>query len=155
MEINVKIESADRKASMEIIGNNVLISSSGAAALLARGNQGTKSIAISNITSVQVKTGMIFVPGYINLSYAGGKEFQGGLMAATQDPDTLIFNRAITSDVEKFAAEINRHRASLQQTAVATTPSTADEISKLAELHKAGALSDDEFAAAKRKALGI
>ncbi len=32
--------------------------------------------------------------------------------------------------------------------------STADEVAKLVELHKSGSLSDDEFAAAKRKALG-
>jgi hypothetical protein len=101
----VKIESADRKASMEIVGDSVIISSSGAAVMLARGIQGQRSIAIRSITSVQVKLGTMFVPGYINLSYPGGKEFRGGVMAATQDPDTLIFNRAINAGVEKFAAE--------------------------------------------------
>ncbi|MES1170198.1 MAG: SHOCT domain-containing protein, partial [Leifsonia sp.] len=41
--------------------------------------------------------------------------------------------------------------------AVAETPATsaADEIKKLAELHAAGILDDEEFAAAKKKALGI
>lgn len=150
----MKIESADRKASMEIVGDSVIISSSGVATMLARGIQGQRSIAIRSITSVQVKLGTMFVPGYINLSYPGGKEFRGGVMAATQDPDTLIFNRAINAEVEKFAAEINRLRASLQQVA-GPTLSTADEVAKLVELHKSGALSDEEFAAAKRKALGV
>ena len=57
---------------------------------------------------------------------------------------------------QQFAAEINRRRASLQQvTGTTPPPSTADEVVKLVELHKSGALSDEEFAAAKRKALGV
>ncbi len=35
------------------------------------------------------------------------------------------------------------------------TPTAADEIKKLGELHQAGVLTDEEFAAAKKKLLGI
>jgi hypothetical protein len=147
----MRIESGDRKVSMEIVGDSIVISSRGANVMLFRGMQGQKSIPIRSITSVQVKLGTRFVPGYINLSYPGGKKFQGGLAAAASDPDTLIFHRSTNAAVEKFAAEINRLRASLEP---ASMPSTADEIAKLVELHKRGALSDEEFAAAKRKAIG-
>jgi hypothetical protein len=46
-----------------------------------------------------------------------------------------------------------------QQTAVpapraAAAPSMADQLNQLADLHKQGVLSDDEFAAAKAKLLG-
>jgi hypothetical protein len=150
-EMKVKIESGDRKVSMEVIGDSVVISSSGANVALFRGMQGQRSIQIRSITSVQVKLGTTFTPGYINLSYPGGKTFQGGLAAAAADPDTLIFNRRSNAEVEKFAAEINRRRTSLQ---AGTTLSTADEVAKLVELHKSGSLSDEEFAAAKRKVLG-
>ncbi|MBO0811185.1 MAG: SHOCT domain-containing protein [Microlunatus sp.] len=34
-------------------------------------------------------------------------------------------------------------------------PSVADKVKQLADLHAAGILSDEEFAAAKAKALGI
>ena len=88
----MKIESGDRKVSMEIVGDSVIISSRGANVMLFRGMQGQRSIPIHGITSVQVKLGTRFIPGYINLSYPGGKEFQGGLAAAASDPDTLIFN---------------------------------------------------------------
>jgi hypothetical protein len=142
----VKIESGDHKVSMEIVGDSVVISSSGANVMLFRGMQGQRSIPIRSITSVQVKPGTRFVPGFINLSYPGGKEFQGGLAAAAADPDTLIFNRKTNAAVEKFAAEINRRRASLQ---AGTMLSTADEVAKLVELHKSGALSDVEFAVAQ------
>ena len=39
--------------------------------------------------------------------------------------------------------------------AVAAPADTASELSKLAQLHDAGALTDDEFTAAKSKLLGI
>ena len=149
----MKIESGDRKVSMEIVGDSVVISSSGANVMLFRGMQGQRSIPIRSITSVQVKLGTRFVPGYINLSYPGGKEFQGGLAAAASDPDTLIFNRKTNAEVEKFAAEINRAPSSASRSG--TMFSTADEVAKLVELHKSGSLSDEEFAAAKRKALGV
>ena len=37
---------------------------------------------------------------------------------------------------------------------VAGSGGTADELAKLAELHSAGTLSDEEYAAAKAKAIG-
>jgi hypothetical protein len=152
VEDEVKIESGDRKISMEIVGDSVAISSSGVNVMLFREIQGQRSIPIRGITSVQVKLGTRFVPGYINLSYPGGKEFQGGLAVAAADPDTLIFNRKTNAEVEKFMVEINRLRASLQ---AGTMFSTADEVAKLVELHKSGSLSDEELAAAKRKAFGV
>jgi Short C-terminal domain/Domain of unknown function (DUF4429) len=147
----MKIESGDRKVSMEIVGDSVIISSSGANVMIFRGMQGQRSISIRSITSVQVKPATTFLPGYINLSYPGGKKFQGGIAAAAADPDTLIFNRKTNAEVKKFAAEINRLRASLQSGPMV---STADEIAKLVELHENGTLSDEEFAMAKRKVLG-
>jgi hypothetical protein len=43
----------------------------------------------------------------------------------------------------------------LEPAAGARTSSAADEIKKLGELHAAGVLTDEEFAAAKKKLLGI
>jgi hypothetical protein len=153
VEDKVKIVSGDGNVSMEIIDDNVIIDSKGANVALFRGIQGQRSITIRSVTSVQVRLGTAFLPGYINLSYPGGKEFQGGLAAAASDPDTLIFHRRSNAEVEEFAAEINRRRASIRQGAAGAL-STADELERLVELHKSGALSDEEFAAAKRKALG-
>jgi hypothetical protein len=150
----MKIESADATASMEIVGESVVIRSRGVAGMLARGIQGEKTIAIRSITSVQVKLGTMFVAGYINLSYPGGKEFRGGMLEAAADPDTLIFNRAINAQVQEFAAEINRRRAEAPTSSHTAAVSTADELAKLAALHKSGVLSDEEFSNAKRKIIG-
>ncbi len=42
-----------------------------------------------------------------------------------------------------------------QQQAAAAPASTTEELQKLADLHKSGALSDEEFAASKKKLLGL
>jgi hypothetical protein len=88
----MKIFSGDGNVSMEIVGNNVLINSRGANIAIFRGLQGEQSIAIQNITSVEVKPGGSFIPGYIHLAYAGARQFRGGLAAAASDPNTLIFH---------------------------------------------------------------
>ena len=58
-------------------------------------------------------------------------------------------------------ANQNAQISELQQAAVPPPPPAVDEndplvkVQKLADLHAAGALTDEEFAAAKAKALGI
>lgn len=149
----MKIFSGDGNVSMEIVNSNIIINSRGANVAVFRGMQGEQSIAIRSITSVEVKPGGSFFPGYIHLAYPGARQFRGGLAAAASDPNTLIFHPKSNVEVQEFAAEINRRRAGPQQVAKAAH-STAVELEKLVELHKSGSLSDEEFAAAKRKALG-
>jgi hypothetical protein len=61
------------------------------------------------------------------------------------------------SDQENLA-EDDQQQAAGQQPAPAQSaapgPSAADQLSQLSTLHQQGALSDDEFAAAKAKILG-
>ncbi len=42
-----------------------------------------------------------------------------------------------------------------QQAAAAPSANVTDELKRLADLHASGVLSDDEFAAAKKKLLGL
>ena len=51
-------------------------------------------------------------------------------------------------------AQIQQAQQQAQQAATAQ-PSTTDELQKLADLHKSGVLSDEEFAAMKKKLLGL
>lgn len=50
-----------------------------------------------------------------------------------------------------FAAQVN---SASQPEPAASGPDVAGQLAKLAELHQAGALTDDEFAAAKQRLLG-
>ena len=55
---------------------------------------------------------------------------------------------------EKYAAQACQQAAAAAPPPAATDP-TAEKIEQLAALHASGALTDEEFAAAKAKALGI
>jgi hypothetical protein len=151
-----KITTADDKASVTIVDEMIVFdqSSDVVNVLGGRGMQGRKSIPIRNITSVQVKRAGFLSPGYINFSYVGGKEFKGGLMEATRDPNTLLFNTERNDAVEAFAAEVERLRSLSQNSSTATTGTLADELTKLATLWKSGVLTEAEFVAAKQKLLG-
>jgi hypothetical protein len=77
---------------------------------------------------------------------------------------TAVSGRVQRRQAEKYASRdaniyAQREQAYEEQTAPPVAPaagggsSTTDQLKELAELHSAGALSDDEFAAAKAKLL--
>ncbi len=66
--------------------------------------------------------------------------------------------QAAAQDQAQQAAYDQGVAAAQQQPAAAPAPAEGDpmeEVQKLAQMHAAGILTDDEFAAAKAKALGI
>ena len=59
---------------------------------------------------------------------------------------------------ERRAQEAQQQQAAAQPAPQAAAPASTDstaELKKLADLHASGGLTDEEFAAAKKKALGI
>jgi membrane protease subunit (stomatin/prohibitin family) len=59
---------------------------------------------------------------------------------------------------ERRAQEAQQQQAAAQPAPQAAAPASTDstaELKKLADLHAQGVLTDEEFAAAKKKALGI
>jgi len=78
-------------------------------------------------------------------------------VAAVAGTATAVSGRVRRGQEQKYAAQ---DAAAAQAAAPAAAPAASDEdpmaqVQKLAELHKQGILTDDEFAAAKAKALGI
>ncbi len=78
-------------------------------------------------------------------------------VAAVAGTASAVSGRVQRNQQQKFAAQ---HAAAAQAAAPAAAPAASDEdpmaqVQKLAELHKQGVLTDEEFAAAKAKALGI
>jgi len=53
------------------------------------------------------------------------------------------------------AKDAEVQQAQQQAAAAQATPSTTDELQRLADLHASGALTDEEFAAMKKKLLGL
>jgi membrane protease subunit (stomatin/prohibitin family) len=78
-------------------------------------------------------------------SYAAGRAM--GRRAQEQEQEQEQASAAETQDQRISAPEG-------QQAAAASTGSSADQLGQLSTLHQQGALTDDEFAAAKAKVLG-
>ena len=77
-------------------------------------------------------------------------------VAAVAGTASAVSGRVQRNQQQKFAAQ----DAAAAQAAAPAAPAASDEdpmaqVQKLAELHKQGILTDEEFAAAKAKALGI
>jgi hypothetical protein len=77
-------------------------------------------------------------------------------VAAVAGTASAVSGRVRRGQEQKYAAQ----DAAAAQAAAPAAPAASDEdpmaqVQKLAELHKQGILTDDEFAAAKAKALGI
>ena len=135
--------------------DKVIIRKRGLANALASGMNGERTILIASITAMQLKSAGLITPGYILFSYAGSKPFMGGVLEATQDPDTFLFGRELNAQVADFKVKVEKIMRDAKQS-VPTSNSTAtltDEIRKLAELKQQGLLSQEEFEAAKRKLL--
>lgn len=102
-------------------------------------SSGTKEIAIPSITSIDAKSKM--VTDELKLTVSNGEielsKMPKGRASAMAD---------VVRDLMADAPSDGR-----------STPvgGAADELSKLAELHAAGVLTDQEFAAAKARALGL
>ncbi len=78
-------------------------------------------------------------------------------VAAVAGTASAVSGRVQRNQQQKYAAQ---DAAAAQSAAPAAAPAASDEdpmaqVQKLAELHKQGILTDEEFAAAKAKALGI
>ena len=140
------------KDEIEFDGENVIIRKRGAGNMLASGLNGDRSISIHSINAIQMKPGG-WVPGYIQFSYAGSKAFDGGLIAATQDPDAFVFSKSENSKIVEMKMAIEQAMRDSKRSANKSplAPSLADELGKLSALRNSGALTQDEFDSAKAK----
>ncbi|MDQ8040504.1 DUF4429 domain-containing protein [Cellulosimicrobium sp. XJ-DQ-B-000] len=122
--------------------------------------KGTKRIPVGSITAVQWKKPGALVNGYIQFTLAGGNErrasFGRQTYDAAGDENSVIVTKAqqevflqLREAVE--AAIVARHAPA----APAAPVSGAEEVERLADLHQRGILSDEEFTAAKARALGL
>jgi Short C-terminal domain len=80
----------------------------------------------------------------------GGGAYMVGKHAARNQADQQYMNDA----QDQRIGDLEQQQAAVPAPRAAATPSMADQLNQLADLHKQGVLSDDEFAAAKAKLLG-
>lgn len=100
---------------------------------------GSQSIPVEKVTSVAARRGIVFAD-----------------LTITTSNEEIKIEKVELSEADAFARVLrdrldNGHTGKQQS----TPPGGIDQLTKLAELHAAGMLTDEEFAAAKAKALGI
>lgn len=109
------------------------------------------------IQSVQFRKGGAFVNGFIQFGVMGDQEKQGGVLAAANDENSVIFSIDQNEQAEKIKDYIegiilNRSKGGQP---VVQQASAADEILKFKSLLDAGAITQEEFDAKKKALLGL
>lgn len=105
---------------------------------------GSRTISMDKVSAVSANKGMVF-----------------GAIEITTSNETIKVEKVAGTEADAFVAAV-RHQLdnpapSVAPEAPAAAPAggAAAELTKLAELHAAGVLTDEEFAAAKARALGL
>lgn len=136
-----------------LTGDGVTITRDGFFGFMTHGFAGSKTIPFASIKAVQFKEAGDLVSGYIQFTIAGGIESNGGLAAAAQDENSVLFRAGQNRAFAELRDEISRRVAAMHQPRAAGS-GTADELGKLLDMYQRGLLTDAEFAAAKAKVLG-
>lgn len=147
------------KTTVTLDGNFLRIKRKGALNLLNHGMDGEKSIDINNVSGVQMKEAGALTNGYIQFIFSGSKESKGGLFAATQDENTIMFakkEQKMADEIKAYVENIlaNKHSfvAAPQQE---TKADPVDEIRRYKALADEGIISEDEFQQKKKQLLGL
>lgn len=120
--------------------------------------KGEKRIPVQHITAVQLKPAGAVFNGYVQFALGGGDErrsqFGRQTFDAAGDENSAVFTRD-----QQPAFEQLRHYVEQRISAI-NTPQAAPqvgglvaELERLANLHRAGALTNEEFARAKQSLL--
>lgn len=123
--------------------------------LLLFGLKGNKEIQLRKISSIQYKLPGTITAGYIQFAFDGGAETKMGLMDATRDENSIMFNVQQRPAFDSAKALIERLMAEASQPQQAPTRSPLDDLEHLARLRDAGIITEDEFQTKKRQILGI
>jgi hypothetical protein len=147
---------------VEFDGTFVTIKRTGAMARMTAG-KGDKRIPVSEINAVQWKPPGTFVRGFISFTVAGATEVKSRVGSRTfdaaTDENSVVVGKSQKEEFLDLRQAIEAQIAARSAPPPATRPETtgedqtpADQLRQLSELHEAGLLTDEEFAA-KRAAV--
>lgn len=87
------IEATGVNGQIKLYNNRLDITRKGFVAFACHGMDGTKSIFINKLTAIQFKEAGIATNGFIQFIFEGSQENKGGLFSATQDENSIMFNK--------------------------------------------------------------
>jgi hypothetical protein len=138
---------------LQVFDDKITITPKGVLGFLAKGLKGTKTIPIASITAIQFRKAGL-VNGYLQFTIPGGDESRGGALAAASDENTFMFSGPNEGAVEIMEFIEARMKTLRQGDASFSGGGVAAELQRLADLKTKGMLSEEEFAAAKKRLLG-
>jgi hypothetical protein len=147
-----------RNGQLTVTPSKIVISRGGVLGFSTHGHAGDKEIDIEQITSIQVKKPGLATVGYIQFAFMGGSEAKHGIKQAVNDENTILFAKKVEDDFLKAKSLIDGYRDDLRQrrqAPVANSLTPVEQLEKLAELHRQGIVTDDEFAAKKKELLAL
>lgn len=136
-------------------GQTVSITRKGFVAWVGHGGAGSKVIPVKSIAAVQFKPATSMVNGFVTFTVHGevSRSKAGRAKAnAANDENGVVIRK---SHMEAMQPLVDAVQAAIVAPApgTATAPDPLDQIARLAELHKQGILTDEEFATKKASLL--
>lgn len=129
----------------------------------------SRRLAVGSITAVQFRPAGALINGFIHFVVPGAAPLGKG-EDESHNENAVIFGKKHLADFERLRAEVEA-AISARQAGATGAPNTPPpvtqaptdtptggsvaELQQLAELHRQGALTDEEFATAKKRALGL
>ncbi len=153
MEEKVLMEAKGVNGQLQLLENKIRILRKGLMAFTSHGLKGEKEILIKSISSIQLKKASFLINGYIQFSFIGGQETKGGILDATKDENTIMFNSKQQPDFIKIKEAIEEKMLSLEKGESKT--SDLEQLERLAELKAKGIITEEEFEAKKKQILGL
>lgn len=146
------------KVTIKLTVNAIIITRKGFVNLVNQGIKGDKTIPLKNITSVQLKKpGM--TNGYIQFGLLGGNESKGGVFAATQDENTIMFSKKnyeemveLKNNIESYILK-NDNYSDLNNTIIPKSP--VEQIKEYKELLDMEIITQEEFNKKKANLLNM
>ncbi|MCB9072499.1 MAG: SHOCT domain-containing protein [Bdellovibrionaceae bacterium] len=138
---------------LEVFEDKLTITPNGVLGFINKGLKGTKEIPFRSIHAIQIKKASMLINGFIQFSISGGKESKSGIFGATQDENTFMFNAKMNDEIERVKIFIESKQRDALKVAGPQTTKT-DELIKLNELLKSGAINEEEFNSMKKEIIG-
>lgn len=121
--------------------------------------KGSKRIAITSITGVQLKPAGAFTNGFIQFTVPGGSErrsaFGSQTLDAVKDENSVVFQKGDEPAFLKLREMIEQ--AQMTQAKAASAPPAPDvvaQLQQLGQLRDSGIITEEEFNAKKAELLG-
>ena len=139
---------------INIYEDSIEIVQTGLRSKAAKGLIGSKTVPFESITAIQYREGNNLTNGYVQISIKGYEESKKGLLDATMDENSIVFqkkNNEIFKKIADLIQEKIKEFSSKASNKITSQVSISEEIEKLNNLFKSGAISEEEFTKAKDK----